>query len=474
MKKPPNILLFITDDHGQWANRCYGNTELITPAFDRLAAEGVRFANAFTPCPVCSPARACLMTGRTPSQVGLHDYLEETDPEIGRRNWLKDEITLPELLAGAGYHCGLSGKRHLGRGFETPPGFHYYFGMPFLTGKHEGEEEYVFGNEIFKLSGNKSRFITDYALRFLDEVPADQPFFLNAGYIATHSPYHIEAHDPEMTALYAEATFDELDEYHPHPWHKNEGLCGEPPLTEEKIRSTRVGYYAAVTEIDREIGRLVSRLEEQGKLGNTIVLYTSDHGCSVGQQGFWGKGNSTRPFNMCETSIRVPLLLRWPERCPAGQVVRQSVDHYDTFQTLCGWAGVDLSAEKFASRAYPGRSYAPLAERGEIENWREARYGEYGDLRMNRRPDFKFVKRYPHGPHDLFDLRNDPDERLNRAGWDEFYPLQEEMEKEMEAWYAAHEDPAKSGLRVKDLPRHNNWAEAWRDGRRERRGLQVY
>ena len=75
----PNILLFLTDDHGQWANGCYGNSELQTPNLDRLAAEGARFADAFTPCPVCSPARACLLTGRTPSQVGIHDWLQEAD-----------------------------------------------------------------------------------------------------------------------------------------------------------------------------------------------------------------------------------------------------------------------------------------------------------------------------------------------------------------------------------------------------------
>ena len=84
----PNILLFLTDDHGQWAARCYGNAALPTPNLDRLAAEGVRFANAFTPSPVCSPARACLLTGRTPSQVGIHDWLQEAVPVIGDFDWL--------------------------------------------------------------------------------------------------------------------------------------------------------------------------------------------------------------------------------------------------------------------------------------------------------------------------------------------------------------------------------------------------
>ncbi|MDE0312235.1 MAG: sulfatase-like hydrolase/transferase, partial [Caldilineaceae bacterium] len=123
----PNILLFLTDDHGQWANGCYGNSELQTPNLDRLATEGARFADAFTPCPVCSPARACLMTGRTPSQVGIHDWLQEAEPVIGDHDWLAGEETLPQLLSRAGYHCGLSGKWHMGRSHRTPPGFDWAF-----------------------------------------------------------------------------------------------------------------------------------------------------------------------------------------------------------------------------------------------------------------------------------------------------------------------------------------------------------
>ena len=90
MTKRPNILLFLTDDHGDWATGCYGNRELQTPTLDALAATGTRFENAYTPTPVCSPARACLLTGKTASQVGIHDWLEEALPEVGERDWLGD------------------------------------------------------------------------------------------------------------------------------------------------------------------------------------------------------------------------------------------------------------------------------------------------------------------------------------------------------------------------------------------------
>src|SRR5687768_1545653 len=108
--RAPNILLFLTDDHGAWALGCNGNREIQSPHLDKLAAQGARFSNAFTPSPVCSPARACLLTGRTPSQVGIHDWLGEHIVEIGDRDWLRDEVTLAQLLHAQNYFCGLSGK----------------------------------------------------------------------------------------------------------------------------------------------------------------------------------------------------------------------------------------------------------------------------------------------------------------------------------------------------------------------------
>ena len=258
----PNILLFLTDDHGQWANGCYGNSELQTPNLDRLAAEGARFADAFTPCPVCSPARACLLTGRTPSQVGIHDWLQEAEPVIGDFDWLAGEETLPQLLSRAGYHCGLSGKWHMSRSHCTPPGFDWAFGLPRWQGEHNGPYTYHLNGQPLELEGNKSALITDHALQFLDDAPSDQPFFLNVGYIATHSPYQAETHDPDLTARFEDAAFTDIPPYHPHPWQRNEGLAGGFQPTDQQIRSRYIGYYTAVTEIDREVGRLLRRLEQ--------------------------------------------------------------------------------------------------------------------------------------------------------------------------------------------------------------------
>ncbi len=467
----PNILLFLTDDHGAWATGCYGNREVQSPTLDQLTREGARFTHAFTPSPVCSPARACLLTGRTPSQVGIHDWIQEAYPQFGDRDWLQDETTLPELLSEAGYLCGLSGKWHLGRSHETPQGFDWCFGLPRWQGQHIEEYTYHLNNRPLTLAGNKTQFITDYALQFLDQAPADRAFFLNVGYIATHSPYSNQ--EPELVARYQDATFCDIPSYTPHAWHKNEGFPQGDAWTPEECASRYASYYAAVTDIDRNVARILERLREQGRLDRSLVIYTSDHGLTLGHHGFWGKGNSTRPLNMYETSLRVPLIARLPGAIPAGTEVLRCVDHYDTFQAICDWAGV-VSHRQGRPGNYPGRSWRPLAEGASAVEWSDTRFGEYGDLRMVRTPRYKLVKRYPNGPDDLFDLQADPGETSNLAGQPAYAGVEQALTVELEQFYARHDDPAKSGLRVKELRQHNLEAEAWRDGRREVRGLQVY
>ncbi|MBI3941434.1 MAG: sulfatase-like hydrolase/transferase [Chloroflexi bacterium] len=244
------------------------------------------------------------------------------------------------------------------------------------------------------------------------------------------------------------------------------------------IRAYR-NYYAAVTDIDRNVGRILDRLQALGQLENTLVIYTSDHGLALGHNGFWGKGNSTRPLNMYEVSLRIPLILRWPGNLARGHTVAHCVDHYDTFQTICDMAAISPPAGGWPGRmhtgyAYPGYSYTSLAQGTALPEWNETRYGEYGDLRMIRTPHDKLVKRYPNGPDDLFDLLHDPEERINLAGRPDMAEIQTALRTDLESYYTRYTDFTSSGLRVKKLRRHNVRSEAWRDGKRESRGLQIY
>ena len=462
MPDRPNILLFLSDDHGAWASGAYGNAETHTPSLDALASLGTRFTNAFTPTPVCSPARACLLTGKAASQVGIHDWLEEAITEVGERDWLGDTSTLFEYLSAAGYHTGLSGKWHLGQSHLPPRGADYHFGLPGWQGAHNSEYTYVRNGQTMLSAENKSRLISDHAIDFLDTVPAGKPFFLNIGYIATHSPYVQSAHDPAQTARYQDCAFAEIPPYAQHAWVRNEG--GGNDLSEQDLRDRYIGYYAAVSEIDDNIARIVGALQMRGLWGKTIIIYTSDHGLALGHKGFFGKGNSTRPLNMYEISLRVPLIIAGPGI--EAQSLDHYVDHCDTFHTICQLAQISPPADSYA-----GQSYAELL-RGEEMAWDNTRYGEYGDLRMIRDERWKLILRYPAGPHELFDLRADPAETV--SVYDEHADLVAAYRARLEAFYARHEVEALSGLNVKRQPRHNGSSEAWRDGKREARGLQIY
>ena len=185
----PNILFILTDDQGAWAMGCYGNPEIRTPNLDRLAAQGARFEHFFCASPVCSPARASLLTGRIPSQHGVHDYLCEGNGGCGQRaiQYLEGQTGYTDLLAAAGYQCALSGKWHLGDGAHPQKGFSFwythqkgggpYYNAPmFRDGEPVIEERYI------------TDVITDEALRFLDERDREKPFYLSVHYTAPTAP----------------------------------------------------------------------------------------------------------------------------------------------------------------------------------------------------------------------------------------------------------------------------------------------
>ena len=469
-----NIVLFVTDDHAPWTLTAYGNTEARSPTFDRMARDGAVFRQAFTPTPVCSPARACLLTGLPSSQHGIHDFIYDADPECGDRDWLAGQVTLAELLHGQGYYCGLSGKWHVGQPGRWPRG--YDWSRIARNSRHIGPVDFCIEGEWVQREGNKTALITDYAVEFLDSVPRDQSFFLQVGYVATHSPY--TGQDPDLVASYLGATFRDIQQDDPHPWSWNEGFPEHTAPSADEARQIHANQYAAVTDIDRNIARILDALQATGRAQRTVVIYTSDHGLSLGQRGFWGKGNGTRPLNMYEVSIQVPLIVVGPQVC-SGIEVDRCVDHFDTFQTICDLGGVERSAFR-KGVSYPGKSFRSLLVMETPDHWDDTRYGEYGDLRMIRTPEYKLVRRYPAGPDDLFDLKSDPTEQVNLAARPDMSKIRDHLLRRLEAFYARHEDPRKSGLLAKELPRHNTpkkpsqviSSEAWRDGIRESRGLQ--
>ncbi len=451
MTRQPNILLFVTDDHGQWASGPYGSRELRTPNLDRLAASGVVMENAFTPTPVCSPARASLLTGLTPSQHGIHDYIAM---RFDRRDWLAGVQTLPQLLQKAGYRTGLSGKWHLGNEDRPAVGFDSWFSVGSAYPlSHLGTRDYCDQGRMASLGGYVDGIIAERAADFLQQSDA-RPFFLLVGLTAPHSPW--DGHPKRFVDLYSDTDFADIPGGESYPF----GAQAGESLTVDRRREREAlaQYYAAVSHVDENVGRLLNVLEETGGVRNTLVIYTSDHGLNCGHHGVWGKGNGTLPLNMLEESIRVPLFLSWPGVLPADVRRDAMVDHLDLFQTVVEAAGAELPS----NTAFAGESFMPLTEDAEASSgWRRVQFGEYGPLRMARTREHKLVRRYPDGPHELFDLAEDPREGHNLIEDCEYQSLAAELSGLIEKHFGRYTVSGKSGLLREALPQHN-MTEAWR------------
>ncbi len=439
MTDRPNIIVMLTDDHGQWALGCCGNSEVRSPNMDRLASTGVVMENAYTPLPVCSPGRASFFTGRFPSQHGIHDYLSKAADELP---WLNDEVLLSELLRDAGYTTGFSGKWHCGGGRNQPqPGFDFW--------KNKG------GRGLTK--PEISQVIMDQSLEFLQTRDRSKPFFLFMSDIATHSAW--KGHTEEIVESYRNCSFCDVPQAEEYPFGNLSGSwTAESAANREE---TLAQYYAAVTEIDDQIGRLLEELENQDLLENTLVVYTSDHGICCSHHGIWGKGNGTRPLNMMEESIRIPMILSQPGTVVPGKRRTEFADHCDLFQTLLDHAGVELPDAMREERNYPGRSFREMLLGDDIADWKCEQFGEYGYLRMVRTPTHKLVRRALGRPSELFDLVADPRETTNCIDDPTCADVLADLQGRINDFFTKYEDPEKSGLRVLELPEHNG-KEAWR------------
>ena len=176
---PPNIVVFFSDDHAQWALPSYGNREIIAPALNYLAETGAQMENAFTPCPVCSPARASFWTGLCPSQHGVHDHLAEDDTAVQATDWLASIPTLAQRLQAVGYETALCGKWHCGAGESPKKGFDYWYSAWRKTPKNFGGDNLYSDQGVLRgRRGQDTRIINEAALDFLRNRNRDKPFFL--------------------------------------------------------------------------------------------------------------------------------------------------------------------------------------------------------------------------------------------------------------------------------------------------------
>lgn len=328
----PNIVFMYADDLGFADLACNGHPEILTPNLDRLAAEGVNFQSFTVGSPVCSPSRTAIVTGQFPSRWGIHQHIAGHTQNVERNmpDWLDPKAPLlPRILKEAGYRTGHYGKWHLGGsgvpdaplpeayGYDdaacwTGAAKHVFVGTDYAKMEQEGGAHDVHAASFLSVAA------TDHAIEFIRE-SGDQPFYINLWFHETH---HLVS-----------ATDADKEPY---------------PNTPEPQRT----YYAAVTRMDRQVGRVLETLEELGKTENTFILFSSDNGPEnshpkLGQKFYYSVGFvgelKGRKRSLQMGGINVPFLARWPGQIPAGTMDRTTaLSGVDVFPTLLAAANVPV------------------------------------------------------------------------------------------------------------------------------------
>jgi arylsulfatase A-like enzyme len=439
LQAKPNILFIYTDDQAPWALGAAVEMGLFdevpaahTPHLDRLASEGAVLANHLCATPVCSPARAAIMTGRYASEFGILDFIPDTDHKLYNPDYrpglnTDESVTFAEVLQQNGYATGLVGKWHVGdwtgsgdmRHHPNRHGFDYFMGLT-SGGTKPSNPDLEENGVVKKFEGLTTDILTDRALGFIRK-QKDKPFLLCFHTRAPHGAWLPVA--PEDWEPYAEMD-PELPVF--------------PDLDIQKMKKSMWEYLASVSGVDRNVGRVLNLLDDLGLTENTIVIFSSDHGYNMGHNGIWHKGNGIwatnhtppgeihqgtkvisdkyRP-NMYDLSLKTPGIIKWPGVTKPGTVIQDTTRSLDVFPTILEMAGIEIPKDI----PLRGRSLVPLLKGRRPSDWPQDYYGEYhminyveADMRCYRTPEWKLIRDFKNeGRDELYDLQNDPRENKN-------------------------------------------------------------
>lgn len=429
--------MILTDDQGAWAMGCAGNPDVKTPNLDRLAESGVRFTNFFCTSPVCSPARASLFTGKMPSQHGIHDWLRHENEQETTTEYLKGQISYTDILSRNNYTCGISGKWHLGHSTKPQKSFsHWYVHASGGSAYHNAPM--IRNGKLVQEPGYITDLITDDGIEFIElQSTKSNPFYLSVHYTAPHDPW-INQHPKKYVALYDDHTFESCPKNPEHPWSTTN--------YRDNHEANLTGYFASITAMDYNIGRIIDTIEALNLREDTLIFFLSDNGFNFGHHGIWGKGNGTFPQNMYDTSVKVPAIMSHPGRIPQGKVSDELVSGYDFMPTILDYVGL----ENPAANELPGSSFLPNIIDCTMENNNRndiVIYDEYGPVRMIRTKEWKYIHRYPDGPHELFHLIEDPEENINLIDAPDKDDVVALMKDKLERWFVKYVDPSIDGTR---------------------------
>ena len=451
MVRPTNLVFIMTDEHSPKALGCAGHPIVRTPNLDALAAGGARFPNAYTNCPICVPSRSSFSTGRWIHQIGNWDNAHPYDgrvPGWGHR------------LQAAGRRVTAVGKLHF-RNALDPTGFdeqiqpmHVVDGVGDLLGSIRDELPYRHASKKYaeqvgpgESSYNRyDRDIARLAREWLERRAGEgsgEPWMLYVSFVCPHFPLIAP---PEFCRMYPTQEMPlpklhRMEDAQRHPWIR--ALRGSYAYDDffaddGRRRLAVASYYALVSFVDDNVGRVLRALEETGLDRTTRVIYASDHGESLGARGVWGKSN------LYEESAAIPLIVAGPD-VPAGKVCRTPVSLVDGYPAILECLGVPAEPE---DSALPGRSlFQTLSRPDEPGRWVFGEYhagGAKTGAYMLRRGRFKYIH-YVGFPPELFDLEADPEELRDLAPG----PAHQDALREFEALLRSIVDPEETDRRAK-------------------------
>ena len=478
MSRPANIILIMADNQPADMLGCYGNDEVHTPQLDALAASGTRFANAFCVNAMCSPCRASALTGLMPSAHGVHSWLDDGLADRWPRDWnaIGEFPTLPGQLKAAGYDTALIGKYHLGQPWRAPADFDHWVTFPHgHTVSFRGN--LMIENERQEIhEGHSVDFFADRAVDYIrHRQDSDAPFFC---FVPFNGPY---GHWPAIRGP-AGTPFDHLYDKTSFSSIPREGVNRQvinrytrrvveagaapherfagPLLLPNETESLR-NYFAQTTLIDDAVGRITAQLAASGLSEDTIVIYTADHGFSLGHHGIWGHGLAAWPSSMLRPSYQVPLIISGPG--VAAGTNRGLVSQLDLPNTILAAAGApQITTPRHDSRAIdlsaphrPHRAFLCL----EQEETRAIRTSEHLYVERFRHPAVEPLE------GEFYELSSDPQERVNLAGADTPSDAEARLAGAMRDYFARHADPARdlwAGGRAKsNITDPAFWQAAW-------------
>ncbi len=422
-RRAPNIVMFIVDDLGQKDLGCYGSTFYETPNIDRLAGEGVRFTNAYAACPVCSPTRASLITGRYPQRTHITDYIGAAQPEAWKRNTkllparyslqlAHEEVTIAEYLKAAGYATFFAGKWHLGGDGFLPEnqGFEINMGGLAQGGPYGGDKYFSpYGNAKLP-DGPKGEHLPDRlateASKFI-AANRDKPFLVYFPFYSVHTPLMARE---DLKAKYQQkrAILSKVDVF-----------ADEPP---RKVRMTQdhAVYAGMVEAMDQAVGKVLKTLEDQGVANETLVIFTSDNG---GLSTSEGSPTSNQPLRagkgwLYEGGIRTATMIRWPGHLEAGTTSDLPIASIDYLPTVLAACGVKLEND----RPLDGINLLtvlndPAAPPDRALFWHYPHYGNQGGApgAAMLQGDWKLIEWFEGDRVELFHLSSDEGEKSNLA-----------------------------------------------------------